>query len=261
MLRMFLKLQEVLPQHVLMGLMRWMMTISPSVQGLKIAKEQDFSVSWKSMQLMWMQFSLVVKNITRWMTTPLIWMLRIKLRVWIFVQIRTRCSSRMFLRTCGVISTWNANPKNHLRGLDVLANEVEISRLLAMEGISHNWCKIHWQRSLFMIGVQRTLLCPMVMLWRDGWGKVVLLLESMPSWSAGMTVSAQQHQHMWWTCFQCCTCNVVQKGEVVKLKLQSMCLPQRISKMHFFACLRRNLFQCNLEVEGTSSRRTCQGRG
>ena len=35
------------------------------------------------------------------------------------------------------------NPKNHLRGLDVLANEVEISRLLAMEGISHNWCKIH----------------------------------------------------------------------------------------------------------------------
>ena len=48
----FLKLQEVLPQHVLMGLMRWMMTISPSVQGLKIAKEQDFSVSWKSMQLM-----------------------------------------------------------------------------------------------------------------------------------------------------------------------------------------------------------------
>ena len=51
---------------------------------------------------------------------------------WICGQTKILWCSRTLLKICGVISTWRDNHQSLLSGFDMLANEVEIGRLMEM---------------------------------------------------------------------------------------------------------------------------------
>jgi len=59
-------------------------------------------------------------------------MFRKQMMPWICGQTKILWCSRTLLKICGVISTWRDNHQSLLSGFDMLANEVEIGRLMEM---------------------------------------------------------------------------------------------------------------------------------